>query len=756
MPQQLHGTGPASSTPDESSNRDGDGSAATTPPAGPGPGSGEAACLSRPEGRLLGLTPLPSLSSFSRGQYGNLQPRPRIRRRDAKPSAQQQKSATKSSLVQYPAQPSPSHRLGSIAHHSDGRTVKHSTPANASESSFGQFTHRMSDLCLRGGGNAPVFDLEVDVACDSQENTGNNAMQMPPQGVSISTHQLQSPSSCDFASHNDKPLPSSRHLKRMQNSGTALAAATSRFPASWPLPPSQQDPHMLGGPPKPVESVAQRPPITTSSMTVTSASTAGALSSPSTSLAVTSAGFQPHHYAPSIAQSHYLPADMPHQESVSAKRAKRDNPPACLPLSPETLALPHHAPIHSDVPSSGYDMKSWLESSSTVEAPPSLAAGTVDSNNMPSVFITAMAQARASRRTGSSTHLQRSSPLKQAYTPQQPVPSCLDERGPVDLANGSNLPVADLEVDMIGNEVASYDSTDDIMPDTPAAIEASQHGLLPSGPSTDGALGSILAAYLEMKRNRPDAEADGRDVPLSQRIHMAHMQVDREAMFQQAGFVDDEAPAGGESPAKDCMEVDLNEPTSPYGGQSVVDGSYSYGECGLSLRPDSEQDGGVRRYTGLPRHRLSSEVAMRCTNLVYSKPRMRRRRLATDSKTATPAGSVSSTSAKDGSVGDGTEAESTQSNGKERQHSTRDRRSKLGRRREIARQPSRNLLVQAQGQTHVDAWHEADAQVRAGNALLPGAKADCQPPCPPTEQLPLPPTTEAAHQTDAPLPHTMP
>ncbi|EPE10119.1 hypothetical protein F503_05214 [Ophiostoma piceae UAMH 11346] len=820
MFQQLHGTGPASSTPDDSNGCDGDGREAPTPPTVPELGPGEAACLPRLEGRSLGLPPLPSFSSFARGQHQNLPSRPRIRRRDAKPSAQKQKSATKASFVQNPAHPSPlgpsslqaqspnthtserrqrkhphplrdpkaeelptlssplipspsasapsiakshkdieqlannfsRHRLELTAHHGDGRTIKHSTPTNASESSFGHFDYRMSDLCLRGGGNVPVsdLDLEVDMACDSQENTGSNAMQMPSQGVSASTHQLQSPSSCDVASHNDKPLASSRHLERMPNSRTALATASVRVPTSLPLPPHLP---MLGGPSRPAESVAQQPPTPTPSMTVTPAPAAGALSLSSTSIPVTSPGFQPHQHSSSIAQPHNVLADLPRQESISIERRESANFPACLPLSPESLALPHHAPIHDDVPSSGYDMKSWLESSSTVEAPPSLATGAIGSNDMTGVFLTAMVQARASRRTGSNTHLQRSSPLKRVHTPQRLVPSYFDNGGPVGLANETNeanLPVADLEVDMIGTEAASYDSTDEIVPDTPEAIEAFQRELSPSGSSTNGALGSVLAAYLEHRSNRSGAEADGRHVPLSQRLHMAHMQAEREVMFRQAGFVADDDSVVGAPAANDYMDVDMREPTImglPSWGPSVMGGSWD--ECAPSLRPDSEQDGG-RRYTGPLRYRLSSEVAMRCANLVHSRPRMRRRRQDTDNKAAIPTGSVSSTSAKDGSVGDGTEAESTQSNGKEQQHpsSTRDRRTKLGRRREMARQPSRNLL--AQGQANIHARSEANAH---DNVLLPGTKADC----PSTGQLPLPPPAlDISHQADAPIPHTMP
>ncbi|KAL1903131.1 hypothetical protein Sste5346_000415 [Sporothrix stenoceras] len=593
---------------------------------------------------------------------------------------------------------------------------------------FANFSPAMAEFRLRRGGNEPVMDLEVDMDQESRNDDGDCQIRPRSPLPPFASASQFGPSSSYADSIDIETGPAvPMGLQRMRMRQVTLADASVRhldlglkpFPRQLsPETDASQDPQPP--PVAPVTETAQPPVSAPDTAPTIQAPTPAPAPAPapvvaSTGLAALAAAesievgddelaplpmesmammapypqrnfhLHSHSYSRSyhsqaMSYSRSLPHSRPHSRQLSI--SSRGGAPSshCLPLSPEALAMPHLAPLHNDVPSSGYDMQGWLSSSSTVEAAASLTTGTIDNcsqacstdggvaKNDTSVTPhqttgnvtegvlpnTDNRSDRPSTEASSTKALSLASERRQqskqfytAYLQPHQFPCLHDNTGTV-----PNPPVDMLEADMEGPNTSGID---DRIATIPEEADAMATATATPTPASGSGSGSATASHAT---NQDSTETTTQYMIPSQRVRLIQM-----AMAREAERIRSESSAYGSSAngsaviaSEDQMDVEMADPTAIEAsgalsalGSSVVDGSL-IGSLPPLWGPDQPSD--IRKYMGPFRYRLSSEVAMRCTNLVHSKPRMRRRRQpGEDSETATTndgGSSLRSGSHKDG------------------------------------------------------------------------------------------------------------
>ncbi len=510
---------------------------------------------------------------------------------------------------------------------------------------------------LQRGGNKPVASLEIDMGGESRNDMGDCIMRPPSPDLSPEPEQpLFAPYTSSYDTADGPHVSPSLERIRQRHMATAVTSVR-RLNLDFLLFTRQPSPEAAQS------SEGQHPP----------AAGAGAEASERPRSATASAT---------------ITAPLPRRLFDFHSR------PPYLPLSPESLAMPHLAPLHNDVPSSSYDLHGWLKASgaaqsTSVEAtepmddeqpaadhhmsnasatapadPPAAAPAGVSVDTPASaprddpakspLDVSAAAPADAPATTAphtietlvegmiasgdqcnirspgenmpspsspmpppsapsqSSRPRARRRPSKQYYTAYlrpQALPLLLEAESSTDLSRGPNPPVIDLEVDMEGNDAASLSAV--VAPADASSLVTSRTASVVYSPSV-----TSIGAY------------GSQHVALSQRIRMVQMQLALEELGDAA-----EQSAGGNgsvhgstvvSTLGDDADMDMVDPvTGDFPPPLIPDDSLL--DDTMSLRQSSLPNG-VRKYSGPLRYRLSAEVAMRCANLVHSKPRMRRRK----------------------------------------------------------------------------------------------------------------------------------
>ncbi|ERT02233.1 hypothetical protein HMPREF1624_00531 [Sporothrix schenckii ATCC 58251] len=601
-----------------------------------------------------------------------------------------------------------------------------SGPGNRSESRYGDalanFSPGMAEFRLRRGGNEPVIDLEVDMDQDNRNDDGDCVIR-PPSPSPLESASQRGPSSYAPSVDIDAAPVVPPGLQRMRMRQTALADASVRHLNLDLKPfPRQTDPETdVSQEPEP-ETVppAEAAPPTATLAAAQAEQTAPALVPAGTGAAALAAAssielgddnlaplplesmamlapypqhsFHPHpqpyarsYYSQSLSYSHSLPQSRPHsrQPSISASTQSDIPPQHSLPLSREALTMPHLAPLHNDVPSSGYDMKGWLSSSSMVEASTSLITGTID-NHSETIAIDMVAhkteadssvvrsphamdtrvedatsnndqrsdypstEASSARETTRTS--ERLQPRKQFYTAYlQP-----HQLSFLHSSDGPNPPMDTLEADM---DKPNTESITDRVSTIPEEAEGVQT------PVSGSASGSATLSHATNQDSAKTTTPSGQYMLPSQRVRLIQMAMAREAERVRSENSADGSSTNGSNvivPTDDRMDVEMADPIAieaqaPSLGLSSNINSSLIG----SLPPlwDPDQPESLHKYIGPFRYRLSSEVAMRCTNLVHNKPRMRRRRPPGDGSVAT---NDSSSSLRGGSHKDGSGLQSDQ------------------------------------------------------------------------------------------------
>ncbi|CAK7235827.1 hypothetical protein SBRCBS47491_009426 [Sporothrix bragantina] len=700
------------------------------------------------------------------------------------------------------------------------------------------FSPGMAELRLRNGGNAPVADLEVDMDQDNRNDNGDCQLRLPspsPLSTAASFSQAGPPSSYAVRTEFDAGPSVPLSLLRMRRRQAALADTSVRHLNLGLTPfPRQISPETDG--PSAAQQATQSmqtadtatemtPDMTdaaTVTTTVTAASTtmatatsnpaatstvAAALAAaapieaddedlpplPEDAMAVMTAMINPYpqppsrshsrslsrsYHSQSISLSNSAPCSHPHSlfpsVSVTGTPLWSALPADCLPLSSESLAMPHLAPLHNDVPSSGYDLQGWLSSSSTVESTAALTTGTIDACSGPlstdvlevddsaepaPPTVASTIQDTVSNREqaenldpvdsltpGDTAALlaaqaklrrQQSRQYYTAYLRPHHLPFYKEMTVSRSASLGPNPPVDALETDM--------DESDSITPEEPApaaapAIATATHG------SSD-------------KASTPT----GKYMGYAERIQLLQKAMAREAerARSQQHSIKGSSTAGSVIIAgDDMMDVDMVDPPTIDSPRriSAMDGNILRS---LTSLPESGEASDVHNYMGPFRYRLSSEVAMRCTNLVRNKPRMRRRRQPGEgSETNDGGSSIRGSSTKGGGSSLHSErrrerhrdravdrAGQTTSRDPSRDASHQDgreKRSRVSRRRE----QTRLAEVHSQALAHVDAQAQAQAQ---GQAMPSPSPFPSQLPSPTqpdgmSPPVPAPVTTTSPHR----------
>ncbi|CAK7223047.1 hypothetical protein SCUCBS95973_005045 [Sporothrix curviconia] len=580
------------------------------------------------------------------------------------------------------------------------------------------FSTGMAGLRLRSGGNAPVADLEVDMDQDNRNDSGDCQLRQPsPAPLSSAPSFSQSgppPSSYAVSTEFDVGPSVPLGLLRMRRRQAALADTSVAHlnlglaPFARQISPEADE---ASGPRQTTDTVTatatatpDMPPdmtdastvtttvTTATTITATATSTPVAASTGATALAAASpieaddedlpprpedaiaamvAPFPQHsfnshsrplsrsYHSQSLSLSKSTPNSHSHSHhpSVSATGTPAWNirPVDCLRLSPESLAMPHLAPLHNDVPSSGYDLQGWISSSSTVESTAALTTGTIDAcyvplpadvievdngNGAPATVDTAaegamssndQSDSRSTVQDGTAALLAAQARLRQqqnkqfytAYLRPHQLPFYREMTAARNGSHGPNPPVDVLEADS--------GSPEEPLP-VIAAATASTHQ------SSD-------------KTRTPTGPYMGH----SQRIRLI-----RKAMAREAGRARSQQSIDGSSTAgsivvadDDMMDVDMVDPAA-FNSSSHISAVDAMGGDDmlepLTSLPEFGEAGDFYKYMGPFRYRLSSEVAMRCTNLVRNKPRMRRRRQPGEGSATNDGGSSArGSSAKGGS-----------------------------------------------------------------------------------------------------------